>query len=379
MTYNKSLVSHPVADIFPMLPTDELKQLTDDIRVHGLLEPIQLLDGMILDGRNRYAACKLAGVRPAFIDFDGDDALGFVISKNLHRRHLSESQRAVVAARLANMKRGGDRPSVTDTNFEDANLHLRNEIRQSEAAEMLNVSPRSVASVKAIERDAPELIPQIEQGEITVHGAIVAIHEREEGQNGSGNGRRLPQLNRPSDLEEPQGFDDCQTPPYALGPLLPYLSPEWTIWEPARGDGQLVDALYASGYTEGLVSSSIQDGQNFFHYEPQQWDCMVTNPPYSIKYPWLKRCYELHKPFALLLPVMTLGAAQAQELFARYGVQIIFMSPRVDFKMPNLGYEGNGAQFPTAWFTWQLSLPCDMLFVNIKEAKKAFVDSLELA
>ncbi|MBN1430421.1 MAG: hypothetical protein JXB07_18775, partial [Anaerolineae bacterium] len=63
----------------------------------------------------------------------------------------------------------------------------------------------------------------------------------------NGNGRHLPQTNRAGDMEEPQGFDDCQTPPYALDPLLPYLSHEWTIWEPARGDGQLVETLLDAG------------------------------------------------------------------------------------------------------------------------------------
>jgi len=177
--------AHPVADIFPMLPTDELKRLSDDIAVRGLLEPVVLLDDMILDGRNRYAACKLAGVTPDFVTFSGNDALGYVIAKNLHRRHLSESQRAVVAAKIANMKRGGDRPSQSDGNFESANLQIRTDISQHDAATMLNVSPRSVASVKSIERDAPDLLPQIEQGEITVHGALVVMQERESG-NGNG-------------------------------------------------------------------------------------------------------------------------------------------------------------------------------------------------
>jgi hypothetical protein len=193
--------------------------------------------------------------------------------------------------------------------------------------------------------------------------------------SGNGNGRHLPQTNRAGNEEDPRDFDDCQTPPYALDPLIPYLDYYRTIWEPARGDGQLVEAFFDSGYTEyQIISSSIQDGQNFFSYEPPGWECLVTNPPYSVKYPWLKRCYELGKPFALLLPVATLGARQAQELFRAFGVQIIFMDQRVDFKMPNKGYQGN-AQFAVAWFTWQLSLETDMVFTSIEKAKKAFVDA----
>ena len=155
--------SHPIADVFPMLQQDELKRLSDDIAARGLLEPVVLLDNMILDGRNRYAACKLAGVAPNFVTFSGDDALGYVISKNLHRRHLSESQRAVVASKIANMQ--PHRPNKS------ANLPTYEEVSQEDAAHLMNVSPRSIRSVKAIERDAPELIPQIERGEISVNKA----------------------------------------------------------------------------------------------------------------------------------------------------------------------------------------------------------------
>jgi len=164
--------SHPVADIFPMLPPDELQRLADSISAHGLREPIVLLDNMILDGRNRYAACKLAGITPDFIEFDGDDAFDFVIDKNLERRHLNESQRAVVAAKIANMPLGG-------AVYRSANLPIDpGRVSQEQAAEMLNVSPRSIRNVKAIEREAPELIPQIESGEITAHEAQKEIKSR---------------------------------------------------------------------------------------------------------------------------------------------------------------------------------------------------------
>ncbi len=76
--------------------------------------------------------------------------------EEMKRRHLTESQRAMIAANLANMPRGGDRPSASDSNFDSANLHIRKEVSQSDAAEMLQVSPRSVATAAKIEREAPE-------------------------------------------------------------------------------------------------------------------------------------------------------------------------------------------------------------------------------
>src|ERR1041385_5743384 len=92
---------HPIASLFPMMDDDELAELADDIRDQGQREPIILHEGKILDGRNRYLACERAAVEPIVENFSGDDPLAFVVSLNLIRRHLSESQRAMVAAKIA--------------------------------------------------------------------------------------------------------------------------------------------------------------------------------------------------------------------------------------------------------------------------------------
>ncbi|MHA2094578.1 MAG: hypothetical protein ACW98F_08115, partial [Candidatus Hodarchaeales archaeon] len=104
-----------------------------------------------------------------------------------------------------------------------------------------------------------------------------------------------------------------------------------------------------------------------FHSRPT----IVTNPPYSIKYAWLEKCYEYEMPFALLMPVEMLGTAKGQRLFDKYGIEVIFMSPRVDFYMPNKGWEGGGAQFPTAWFTWKLNLPKQINFATLNKPKRS--------
>lgn len=91
---------HPVADLFPMLPDDELKDLAADIRERGLLQAIVLdSQGRILDGRNRYAACELASVEPEFETYDGDDPDGYALAVNIARRHLTKGQIAMVAAK----------------------------------------------------------------------------------------------------------------------------------------------------------------------------------------------------------------------------------------------------------------------------------------
>lgn len=170
---------------------------------------------------------------------------------------------------------------------------------------------------------------------------------------------------RAANENEAQGFDACQTPAYAVDPLLPYLTRIAAIWEPAAGEGLLCEALYDSGFKD-VIASDILTGQNFFDYLPEkQWDAIVTNPPFSLKFKWLERCYELGKPFALLLPVETLGTKTAQEMFREHGVEIILMDKRVNFKMPNKGWDGGGAQFPVAWFTWGLDIGQQMTFARV--------------
>src|ERR1035437_7807511 len=90
---------HPIAEIFAVLDDDGLQALANDIAQHGLLDEIVLYEGEILDGRCRYLACDRVGVAPKFHDYVGDDPLGLVISRNVHRRHLTTIQRTFAAAR----------------------------------------------------------------------------------------------------------------------------------------------------------------------------------------------------------------------------------------------------------------------------------------
>jgi hypothetical protein len=83
---------HPLANIFPLPDDEELRALADDIKHRGLLESITTLDSEILDGRCRYRACRMAGVEPGFVLYSGEDPVGFVLSKNVRRRHLNESR-----------------------------------------------------------------------------------------------------------------------------------------------------------------------------------------------------------------------------------------------------------------------------------------------
>jgi hypothetical protein len=160
---------HPITGLFPMMTDKELEALTADVAAHCLREPIVIhSDGRVLDGRARIIGCERAGVTPAFCTYDGPDPMGYVISKNLHRRHLSESQRAMVAARIANLKVG--RPVAEDKN--SANLQNSRAISLRHAAARLGVSERSAGTARALlDRGAAELVQAVDDGVLTVGAA----------------------------------------------------------------------------------------------------------------------------------------------------------------------------------------------------------------
>ncbi len=89
---------HPLSELFPLMQGREFDELVADVKANGLREPIWTYEGQILDGRNRWRACEAAQLahRP-MREYTGEDPVSFVVSLNLHRRHLDESQRQVVA------------------------------------------------------------------------------------------------------------------------------------------------------------------------------------------------------------------------------------------------------------------------------------------
>ncbi len=158
---------HPAATLFPLLEGPDFEALVADIGANGLLEAIWLArDDRILDGRNRLRACEAAGVEPRFQTYEGDDPLAFVLSLNLHRRHLNESQRAMVAARVATLGRGQRQDRV------DGSIDL------STAGEMLNVSSGSIKRARVVqEHGGSELVQAVDQALVTVSDAAAVAKE----------------------------------------------------------------------------------------------------------------------------------------------------------------------------------------------------------
>jgi ParB-like chromosome segregation protein Spo0J len=168
---NERYANHPAADLFPMIEGKAWEEFKEDIRKNGFLESITLYRGQILDGRNRYRAAielgKLNELGVAEFDDDHDfDPFQWVLSQNLHRRHLTESQRASVAAKLVNATHGGDRKSEHIKGSIDTLISI------DKAAEMLSVGSASVKRAMVVQQHgSPELIAAVERGEVAVSRA----------------------------------------------------------------------------------------------------------------------------------------------------------------------------------------------------------------
>ena len=154
--------------------------------------------------------------------------------------------------------------------------------------------------------------------------------------------------------------DDFQTPPDALDPLYKFLKPHWTIWECAAGKGNLTRALKRKGFK--VISTDILSGDDFLKYKPKHYDCIITNPPFSLKHEFLQRAYSLDKPFAFLLPLTTLESAKRQFLFRNYGLELILFDHRINFETPN--GKGQGSWFATAWFTNGFQIGKELTFIS---------------
>jgi ParB-like chromosome segregation protein Spo0J len=146
---------HPLCSMFPPMDTAGIFELADDIKAHGQREAIVLLDGQILDGRNRYLACQAAKVEPRVEPFTGSDALAYVISRNLRRRHLTESQRSMMAEeilRATNPPAGG--------------------LTQAGVAEQLHVSERSVQRAASVASKAAKPVKAlVKAGKVSLRAA----------------------------------------------------------------------------------------------------------------------------------------------------------------------------------------------------------------
>jgi ParB-like chromosome segregation protein Spo0J len=186
---------HPATALFPMMNDAELKELAEDIKHHGLQQPVVLNvdESILIDGRNRLRACELAGesggdylVTTALPDYTEQQIIDYIVSANLHRRHLTAGQKATLAAELepmyAEAQRIGRPPKGEEKTVANSPPFSEQERKSREqAAKATGSSGRSVSDAKALKKEAPDLYERVSTGDMTLNAATKERQARKKG------------------------------------------------------------------------------------------------------------------------------------------------------------------------------------------------------
>jgi modification methylase len=189
--------THEVANIFPSMSDDEYRELKEDIKKNGLIEPIWTYRGKIIDGRHRYRACADTNTPAKFREYEGTDPMAFVLGLNLKRRHLTLDQLATVALEVEvyYAKEAKEKQSLAGTKhignqYTREKMELKEKIpdvpkskpapqARDKAAETVGVNSRYIQDAKRVEKSMPELIPRIKSGEISLKVAVNQVKDKE--------------------------------------------------------------------------------------------------------------------------------------------------------------------------------------------------------
>ena len=169
--------------------------------------------------------------------------------------------------------------------------------------------------------------------------------------------------------------DECYTPFYAVTPILEYIPKDKIIWCPFGEEwSAYVQLLKEKGYN--VIFTNLKDGKNFFEYEPDKWDIIISNPPFSKKDQVLQRCYDLGKPFALLLPIQTLQGKKRFQNFYYNGLELLTFDQRIGFHINNNFEKTNeGNHFASAYFCKGL-LPEKLIFKRLYKYNKKLKNNI---
>lgn len=155
--------------------------------------------------------------------------------------------------------------------------------------------------------------------------------------------------------------DECYTPEYAIKPILKYIEKTNIIWCPFDKE----DSWYVRIFKENgnrVIYSHIDDGKDFFEYEPAKYDIIISNPPFSLADDILERLYKLNKPFIILLPLKYLQAKVRGELFLKNGIQLLTFDKRIGYYTNgDMTKPKEGNYQASSYFCWKI-LPKDLIY-----------------
>jgi len=249
---------HPFCELFPQADEQTLEALTEDIRKNGLLSPITTYRGNTIDGQNRGICCKRAGVEPRYEEYTGDpdNLFDYILSKNINRRQLTTSQRAIIGAKMSSGKIGGEEAQICA-------------FTQEQAADAMNVSRRLVQDAAKLLRDAPpELVEEVARDEKTVHAALQEIKPATDTSSEQSEGDAEPKPEKQEDADA-QSSDKVESAkkatakPKPATPADPVLVKAQEVLKPMPADDdELFDAytdIVIEMYDVGLKDDDSRD------------------------------------------------------------------------------------------------------------------------
>ena len=160
--------------------------------------------------------------------------------------------------------------------------------------------------------------------------------------------------------------NECYTPAYAVEPLLEFLEPfkNKIIWTPFDTcQSEFVKVLQAHNFR--VIYSHIKDGKDFMTYEPEEWDLLISNPPFQNKRETFERCLRFNKPFALLMTILWLNDKAPKQLFFEKDLQLLMFDERIEYT--NISKEKQ-INFSSAYYCWNF-LPKQIIMRSLKENK----------
>jgi hypothetical protein len=161
--------------------------------------------------------------------------------------------------------------------------------------------------------------------------------------------------------------DECYTPDYGVRPILEYIPEGKIVWCPF--DTVESEFVKQISKTNPVVHSHIETGQDFFEYEPPEWDIIISNPPFTNKRKYFERALSFNKPFALIMTNTWLNDATPINLFHDRGLQLMMFDMRMNFLSPDGTAVDNKITFSSSYFCCDF-LPQQIIMKKIKEDTK---------
>ncbi len=160
--------------------------------------------------------------------------------------------------------------------------------------------------------------------------------------------------------------DECYTPDYGVEPILKYIPKDATVWCPFdTEDSQFVIQISKQNK---VIRSHLESGQDFFNYEPDEWDMIVSNPPFTDKRKFFERALSFNKPFALIMTNTWLNDSAPKQLFKDRDLQLLMFDKRMKFISPD-GRNNDKITFSSSYYCWNF-LPKQIIMEELKVPKK---------